>query len=199
MPLGYEGFAGHRVDVTTVEEIVAALEARFGRAQRIGVLDRGRVSADNLSGLQERGRRYRIGTARGEVRKWSRELSEARDGPTVRDGVEARRWRGPDGLETFLRCRSRARREQERGMHPRFAVRIEAALEPLGRRSARAKRPLDRSARERQIGRLLERNQRAAARYQIRLEEAPETPARRGLVWSAPPEWDEWTRPSEGA
>ena len=199
LPLGYEVFAGNRVDVTTVEEIVETMEERFGLAQRIWVMDRGMVSADNLAWLQESGRRYLIGTARAEVKKWSRELAEERDWQTVRDGVEAKLCRGPDGAETFLLCRSRERREKERGMHERFATRIEAALEKLGRRIARAKRPLDRSALERQIGRLLERNQRAAARYQIRLEVAADTPAGLRLVWSALTEWDEWARHSEGA
>ena len=59
--------------------------------------------------------------------------------------------------------------------------------------------PLDRSLLERQIGRLLERNSRAAARYQIRIEDAPETPAGLLLEWSAQPEWDEWARHSEGS
>jgi transposase len=49
MPLGYEVFAGNRVDVTTVEEIVETMEARFGLAQRIWVMDRGVTSADNLA------------------------------------------------------------------------------------------------------------------------------------------------------
>jgi len=199
IPLGYEVFAGNRVDVTTVEEIVETMETRFGLAQRIWVMDRGMVSADNLTWLQASGRRYLIGAARSEVKKWSRQLAEERDWQTVRDGVEAKLCLGPDGAETFLLCRSRERREKERGMHARFATRIEAALQALGRRIARAKRPLDRSALERQIGRLLERNQRAAARYQIRIEEAPETPAGLRLVWSAQAEWDEWARHSEGS
>ncbi|HEX9373772.1 MAG TPA: IS1634 family transposase, partial [Roseiflexaceae bacterium] len=199
IPLGYEVFAGNRVDVTTVEEIVEAMETRFGLAQRIWVMDRGMVSEDNLAWLQQSGRRYLIGTARGEVRKWSRQLAEERDWQTVRDGVEAKLCRGPDGAETFLLCRSRERREKERGMHARFAARIEAALEKLGRRIARAKRPLDRSALERQIGRLLERNVRASARYQIGLEAAPDTAAGLRLVWSAQTAWDEWARHSEGS
>ncbi len=199
IPLGYEVFAGNRVDVTTVEEIVEAMETRFGLAQRIWVMDRGMVSEDNLTWLQQSGRRYLIGTARGEVRKWSRQLAEERDWQTVRDGVEAKLCRGPDGAETFLLCRSRERREKERGMHERFAARIEAALEKLGRRIARAKRPLDRSALERQIGRLLERNVRASARYQIGLEAAPDTAAGLRLVWSAQSAWDEWARHSEGS
>src|SRR5206468_909067 len=40
MPVGYEVFAGNRADVTTVEEIVEAMEARYGLAQRIWVMDR---------------------------------------------------------------------------------------------------------------------------------------------------------------
>ena len=199
VPLGYEVFAGNRVDVTTVEEIVEAMETRFGLAQRVWVMDRGMVSADNLTWLQESGRRYLIGAARSEVRKWSRQLAEERDWQTVRDGVEAKLCRGPEGVETFLLCRSRERRDKERGMHARFVTHIEAALERMGRRLARAKHPLDRSALERQIGRLLERNSRAAARYQIRLEDAPETSAGLRLVWSAQAEWDEWARHSEGS
>ena len=45
MPLGYEVFAGNRVDVTTLQEMVATMERRYGRADRIWVGDRGMVSA----------------------------------------------------------------------------------------------------------------------------------------------------------
>jgi hypothetical protein len=51
-PLGYEVFDGNRVDVTTVEEIVEAMETRYGRAGRIWVMDRGMVSEDNLAWLR---------------------------------------------------------------------------------------------------------------------------------------------------
>ena len=43
MPLGYEVFAGNRTDVTTVEEIVGTMEARYGLAQRVWVMDRGMI------------------------------------------------------------------------------------------------------------------------------------------------------------
>ena len=199
MPLGYEVFAGNRVDVTTVEEIVEKLEARHGLAQRIWEMDRGRVSAENLTWLQESGRRSLVGASRAEIKKWSRELAEARDWHTVRDGVEARRCTGPDGSETFLLCRSRDRREKERAMHERFVKHIETGLEGLARRLAAAKRPLEKSPIERQIGRLLERNARAAGRYSIPVEDAPELPSRLRLRWSAHAEWDDWARHSEGA
>ncbi len=39
LPVGNDVFAGNRTDVTTVKEIVEAMEARYGLAQRIWVMD----------------------------------------------------------------------------------------------------------------------------------------------------------------
>jgi hypothetical protein len=50
-----------------------------------------------------------------------------------------------------------------------LAQRIEQGLDKLGRRLEHARRALDRGKLERQIGRLLERNARAAGRYLIDL------------------------------
>jgi len=65
MPLGYELFNGNRNDVTTVEEVVERMEARFGLAQRIWVMDRGMTSAENLAWLEQtgafKGRRQQTG------------------------------------------------------------------------------------------------------------------------------------------
>jgi transposase len=198
MPVGYEVFAGNRTDVTTVEEIVEAMEARYGLAQRIWVMDRGMTSADNLEWLRETGRRYLVGTPKSELRKWAAAIADARDWQTVRDGVEAKQCVGPDGVETFVLIRSVERREKERAMHERFARRIEDRLTRLGRRVQRARRPLDVRKLERQIGRLLEQNQRAAARYVI--EFVPDATLSAGvrLDWHAQPEWDDWARWSEG-
>ena len=198
MPLGYEVFAGNRTDVTTVEEIVEAMEARYGMAQRIWVMDRGMTSADNLDWLRETGRRYLVGTPKSELKKWAGALAETRDWQAVRDGIEAKQCVGPDGLETFVLIRSVERREKERAMHARFARRIEDGLTRLGARLRRARRPLDVRRLERQLGRLLERNQRAAGRYVIDFVPDPTQPAGVRLDWSARPEWDDWARWSEG-
>jgi transposase len=198
MPLGYEVFRGNRTDVTTVEEIVETMETRYGIADRVWVMDRGMSSVENVSWLQETGRRYLIGTPKSELRKWSREIAETRDWRTVRDGVEAKLCRGPDGNETFLLCRSADRREKERAMHERFAKRIEERLASLGRRLSRSRKPLDRETIGRQIGRILEQNSRAAGRYEIRVEDDPAREGGLCLVWSAKPEWDQWASHSEG-
>jgi transposase len=199
MPLGYEVFAGNRTDVTTVEEIVEAMEKRYGIAQRVWVMDRGMSSADNVAWLQETGRRYLIGAPKSELKKWSREIAEARDWQTVRDGVEAKLCPGPDGTETFLLCRSADRRQKERAMHERFSKRIEERLASLERRLSRSRQKLDREAIGRQIGRMLAQNSRAAGRYRIEVIDDPTQASGLRLDWSAQPEWDDWATHSEGA
>ena len=198
MPLGYELFAGNRTDVTTVEEIVGTMEARYGLAQRIWVMDRGMTSENNLSWLRQTGRRYLVGTPKSELRKWARQIADAQDWHTVRAGIEAKQCVGPDGAETFVLVRSIERREKERAMHDRFRQRIEDGLARLGRRLHQARRPLERGPLERQIGRLLALNSRAAGRYVVQFVPDPSVPAGVRLEWTARPEWDEWARWSEG-
>ena len=198
IPLGYEVFAGNRTDVTTVEEIVTTMERRHGQARRVWVMDRGMVSAENIAWLQSSQRHYLIGTSKSELKKFAAQLADRQDWRQVRDGVEAKICAGPDGSETFLLVRSAERQQKEQAMHARFCQRIETALASLQRRIERAQKPIDRSATERQIGRLLGRNSRAAARYAIRVVADPVLPAGLRLEWSMRAEWDDWSRHSEG-
>jgi len=198
LPLGYELFAGNRTDVTTVQEIVETMEDRYGKAERIWVMDRGMTSRKNLAWLQATGRRYLIGTPRAALTKWSTAIAATQDWQPLRDGIEVKLCAGAAGTETFLLCRSAERREKERAMHERFATRIDAGLARLGRRLARARKVLDRSTLERQIGRLLGRNPRAAGRYRIELLDDATAAARLQLRWSVREHWDERTREREG-
>lgn len=198
IPLGYEVFAGNRTDVTTVEEIVTTMERRYGQAHRVWVMDRGMVSAENVAWLQSSQRQYLIGTSKSELKKFAAQLADRQDWLTVRDGVEAKVCVGPDGSETFLLVRSAERQQKEQAMHARFCERIEVGLASLQRRIERAQKPIDRSATERQIGRLLGRNSRGAARYVVRLVDDPVLPAGLRLEWSRHAGWDDWSRHSEG-
>jgi transposase len=198
MPLGYEVFDGNRVDVTTVEHIVGTMEERYGKAQRIWVMDRGMTSADNVSWLQHTGRRYLIGASKQELKRFASELLDTRDWNVVREGVEAKLCQGPDGYETFVLVRSVERQRKEQAMHERFAQRIEAGLTSLGRRVEASRKPLARSPIERQIGRLLGKNSRAAGRYDVRLVDDPSHAATLRLEWTRRAEWDDWSRHSEG-
>ncbi len=198
LPLGYEIFAGNRTDVTTVQEIVETMEGRYGRAKRVWVMDRGMASRKNLAWLRERGCQYLIGAPRGELRRFEREVASERNWQKVRDGIEVKVCPGADGAETYLLCRSAERHEKEKAMHERFSTRIEAALESLARRIERAKQPLDRSQIERQIGRLLGRNSRAASRFRVTVHEDASRTAGCRLEYRTSASWDRTARASEG-
>jgi hypothetical protein len=177
IPLGYEVFDGNRVHVTTVEEVVSTMESRFGLAERIWVMDRGMTSRSNVAWLQETNRRYLLGTSRNERRRWSRELSDEQGWLKVREGVEAKLIR--QGGESFVLCRSAERRRKESAMHGRFSLRIEEGLQSLHRRRRKARHALDRGPLERQIGRLLQKDSRAAGRFIVKLVEGASLPAKR--------------------
>ena len=199
IPLGYEVFSGNRTDVTTMREIIETMESRYGKAKRIWVMDRGMVSRKNIAWLRKTGRRYLIGTPRTELRLWERELASEHDWVEVREGVEVKLCAASKKKdEIFLLCRSAERRAKEQAMHGRFATRIEAGLGKLTRRIERSKKALDRSVLERQIGRLLGRNTRAAGRYHIEILDDPALPARLRVQWAVNQQWDERTRRHEG-
>jgi len=197
-PLGYELFEGNRVDVTTVEEIVTAMEARYGKVDRVWVMDRGMVSADNIEWLQEGQRRYILGASRSEIKKWSKQLADNANWQQVRDGVEVKICPGPDGEETFLLCRSKERATKEKAMHERFCRRIEDALAAMDRRIAKSRKRLESQPLERQIGRMLQRNSRAAGRYLIEIVDDAKAAAGVRLEWSVRKQWEQWARYSEG-
>src|SRR4030066_263990 len=100
-PLGYEVFSGNRSDVTTVEGIVKKIEAMYGTASRIWVMDRGMVSEENLEYLRTRGRRYNVGTSRSQLRRFERELLKE-DWKQIREGLEVKLCCLPDGEESFI-------------------------------------------------------------------------------------------------
>ena len=197
-PVGYEVFEGNRTDVTTVEEIVEAMEARYGKARRIWVMDRGMISAQNLAWLVDGNRKYVVGTARSELKRWQNEILDRRGWKQIREDIEVKLCSGPDGEETFILCRSATRLEKERAIHERFSERIRAGLESLERRLQRARKKTDRSQVERQIGRLFQRNSRAAARFDVEVREDSCRDSRLTVLWTERSEWSEWAELSEG-
>jgi hypothetical protein len=72
-----------------------------------------------------------------------------------------------------------------------------ARVESLERPLARARRPLSPGDIERQIGRILERTSRPAAKYTVRVESAPEHASWVRLVIQENKQWTEWLRQRE--
>lgn len=197
-PLGYEVFAGNTHDSRTLQTIVATMEARHGVLGRVWITDRGMASAGNLAWLRQTGRRYIIGAPKSELKKFGSELDRPDGWRTVQQGVEVKLARHPETDETVILCRSVDRRSKERAMHDKFSRRIEDALNRLAARIARAKKRLDPAAVNRQIGRILQRNQRAAARFAVTLQ--PDAcPAGFQLTFDYNAAFDDWATLSEGA
>jgi transposase len=197
LPIGYEVFAGNRNDMTTLQEIVEGMERKHGKIGRIWVVDRGIASEENLEFLRKRGASYVVGTPKSALKAFERHLLEA-GWSEVEPGVEVKACPGPEGTETFVLCRSGDRRQKEKAMHDRFSARIQKALEKLAGRLMRARKKIDRGAVERQIGRLLGQNSRAAGGFVIRVEEAPECGSGLKLSFTRNPAWSEWASLSEG-
>ena len=198
IPLGYEVFAGNRHDSTTVEEIVVAMEKKYGRAQRVWVMDRGMVSEQNLKYLRERGGQYIVGTPKAMLRQFEEHLT-AKDWREVQEGVEVKLVRGPAGEETFVLARSADRREKEKALHERFQERLEKALRQM-QSSTECGRLKDESVANRRLGRLMQQYWRAAGGFDVKIERLspPQGKQRLRVVWTRNPRWHDWAARSEG-
>ncbi len=196
MPLGYEVFAGNRNDSKTVEEIVGAMEAKYGRAQRIWVMDRGLVSEKNLEFLRSRGGQYIVGTPKAQLRQFERELTE-QDWHAVQPGVEVKLVTGPSATEKFVLARSADRREKEKAMRQRFVDRIEAGLTKL-QAAADEGRLRDEGEAHRRWGRLQQQNARAASAFSVTIRKRQGGKTTLEVLWKHDARADAWASLSEG-
>lgn len=170
LPLAFEVFDGNRTDVTTTEEMVQIMESKYGKANRIWVMDRGMVSEENIEFMKERGARYIVGTPKFMLRKFEKQLF-AKDWEEVQPGVEVKLCALPEGKEeVFVLCRSESRKDKETAILNRFIVRLEVSLNKL-KEQAEMGKLRDRQKAERRIGRLLERNWRAASLFDVKVTE----------------------------
>lgn len=194
MPLGYELFAGNTTDVTTVEQIVTTMEQRYGRSDRIWVMDRGMISAENIEFLKEGQRRYIVGTPKPLLKRFEAELLQS-DWREIQAGVEVKLCADPDGrAETFILCRSRDRSEKDLAIVRRFEQRIEARLTAMAERCQKQHRSVPKV--EREIGRLLGQNPRAAGLFEVTVKTAED--GRAELTWQKRADRRDWATLSAG-
>lgn len=132
-PLAHFTLAGNTQDLQTVRTVVTAIEARFGKSQRVWVMDRGMISEDTLAFLGQDDRRYLLATRRGELASFAQYL---------RPGGWEHLPENPD-VEVklieqecvhYLLARSRPRRKKERAMRRRQRRGLARALGKLRQR-----------------------------------------------------------------
>lgn len=197
LPLAYEIFAGNRADVTTVEDVVDLMEAKYGRAERIWAMDRGMTSEDNLDYLRGRGALYIVGTPKGQLRQFERELLDEADWQQVETGVEVKLVAHPDGqgAEQFVLCRSQARHEKEAAMLRRQRDRVREKLLQIDAALRRHKaRP---APIERRIGKWLGRNTAAEKVFHVDVQVEDDWAV--GLRIQEDESRLEWARHAQGA
>lgn len=203
MPIGYEVFAGNTADVTTVEEIVGKMEDRYGKSDRIWVMDRGMVSENNLAFLRAGKRRYIVGTPKSMLKKFEQQILKE-DWHTIRDGIEVKLCHPPlseeseeldqSQQETFILCRSRDRAEKDAAIVRRAEMKIEGRLKSMAERCRKQNR--DPMKVEREVGRLLGQNTRAARLFDVRVTKNKSGHA--SLSWTKVKPISDWNALSDG-
>jgi transposase len=200
-PIGYEVFAGNRHDSTTVQEIVATMERKYGRAQRVWVMDRGMVSEANLRFLRDRGGQYIVGTPKAMLRKFEQHLTD-KDWQQVREDIEVKLVPSPEGddsAETFLLARSADRRRKEQAMHERFVNRFEEKLQRLAA-AAQSGRLRDEAVANQRLGRMRERYWRASGAFEVTIRRltTPRDKQHLEITWQRATRWTDWATLSDG-
>jgi transposase len=112
-PLSYEVLAGNTADSTTLSEFLDRIERRYGRANRIWVMDRGVPTEDSLAKMRAMGASYLVGTPKGRLTR----LEQAFCGQPwarVREGVQVKRLATDE--DVYVLAQSDARIDKERGM-----------------------------------------------------------------------------------
>jgi transposase len=155
-PLAHFTLAGNTQDLQTVQRIVEAVEQRFGRSQRVWVMDRGMISKETLKFLNKGGRRYLLATRRSELKKFQDQLDKSGwqalpDNPEVTVKSFQRR------KVYYLLARSKPRRQKERAMRRKQRRGLAKAVRQLHQRVA--------AGRLKQRDKILEAVGRIQARY----------------------------------
>lgn len=115
-PLSYEVLAGNTADSTTLSDFLHRIEQRYGKANRIWVMDRGVPSEDTLAQMRRMGASYLVGTPKGRLTKLEQGFL-SQPWQRVRDGVDVKRLAGDE--DTYVLAQSAARIDKERAMRRR--------------------------------------------------------------------------------
>jgi transposase len=197
-PLGYEVFAGNTHDSKTVKTIVETMEKKHGALNRVWVMDRGMVSAENLKYLRARGAKYIVGTPKAMLRQFEQHLVEE-NWTIAQEGVEVKLVSGPDGDETFLLARSADRRAKELAMHEKFTLRMEEGLAKMQAAAASGRLKEEAKAGER-LGRLKQKNWRAAQAFEVSIKKLAEPRGKQQLeiTWQRQARFADWSQQADG-
>jgi len=127
-PLSYEVMRGDTADSTTLSGFLEHIEQRYGRANRIWVMDRGIPTEDSLAKMRAMGASYLVGTPKGRLTKLEQSFL-AQPWAKVREGVQVKRLATEE--DVYVLAMSDARIGKERGMRRKRLRRYVQRLKAL--------------------------------------------------------------------
>jgi hypothetical protein len=127
-PLAYEVLTGNTHDNTTLPAFLQAIEARYGKAERIWVMDRGIPTEEQLEQMRARGAFYLVGTPKGRLSKLEQQLS-GRPWQQARPAVQVKLL--PQQGELYVFVQSGSRIDKERAIRRKKLERLWARLKEL--------------------------------------------------------------------
>jgi Transposase DDE domain len=130
LPLAYEVLPGNTADNATLRGFLDKIEAQYGKAQRIWVMDRGIPTEEVLREMRQADPpiSYLVGTPKGRLTKMEKALL-AQPWQAVREGVDVKLL--AQEKELYVLARSSARIAKERAMRRRKLKRLWARLKEL--------------------------------------------------------------------
>ena len=132
LPLAYEVLPGNTADNTTLKSFLEKIEARYGKARRVWLMDRGIPTEAVLEQMRASDPpvNYLVGTPKGALTALEKELLD-RPWEAVRDGVQVKLL--PQEGEVYVLAQSAGRVDKERAIRRKKLRRLLARLHELRR------------------------------------------------------------------
>ena len=113
LPLAYEVMPGNTLDKTTLKGFLAKIEALYGKARRVWVMDRGIPTEAVLEEMRREGIHYLVGTPRSLLGRYEQKLLE-KPWEQVHEAMQVKLLE--EGEELYVLAHSRERQQKENAM-----------------------------------------------------------------------------------
>jgi len=130
LPLGYEIYPGNTNDTTTLRGFLDHIEGRYGRVNRVWLMDRGIPTEETLAHMRSQGTFYLVGTPKGRLNQLEQSLLRQ---PWHQAREQVRVKLLPSEGEFYLYVESADRVAKERSMRRRRLKRLWHRLGELQR------------------------------------------------------------------
>jgi hypothetical protein len=132
LPLAYEVLPGNTSDKTTLRTFLQLIEAHYGKARRVWVMDRGIPTEEVLTEMRAEGVQYLVGTPKGRLTRLEKSFLP-RPWQEVRAGVRVKLL--DESGELLVLARSDERVRKERAMRLRRLRKLYAGLREVLRQA----------------------------------------------------------------